>query len=497
MMFSLNWRPFSVDFSRLFDIFNKGDAAEKKEEAKKEGEGEDEDEDEDEVEDDQEDEIEIHCAQPAAEDPEKKYTTFATKNGFEVMYKLDEDGVQQPAGLEKSDEDNDRLVLWNYSENLLMKAVLTLVRVDQYLPHSQKHLVHVIKKFQVPKQPAEETVDFDMENYRILKRALAPAAALPEPAAEEEAEANAEAGAAAAAAPAAKAKPEAAAAAEEEEEEEEEAEEAEAKAARGNFQPRRGKTRNAGSRARSKTESNNEATRAKKQNGSRSQQQPSQRSKSEAAAAARRRYFYTEESDSETVGQNVLGGKAVDEKETPSPGGALTTKTLQKGMAREVITFKWSGNQEDACDFPKAEEQKAKSAQKTRAKSVSGHKRQREEKVAAEEEKAKQAKMEEHAEKMKYAEKLRLTELKVKQAVLLKEKELRAELAEAERQKEAKKAAKQLAADLKSENDDTVAAAEIELNIHKEIVSGDVDAEEGEEGKSEKILELFHSMAGK
>ncbi|KAK3246409.1 hypothetical protein CYMTET_44052 [Cymbomonas tetramitiformis] len=337
-------------------------------------------------------------------------------------------------------------------------------------------------------------------------------------------------------------------------------------------------------------------------------------------------------------------------------GGALTTKTLQRGMARE----------------------------KTRAKSVSGHKRQREEKVAAEEEKAKQAKLEEHAEKMKYAEKLRLIELKakhaeekarsleraiggatpargateehVKQAVLLKEKELRAELAEAERQKEAKvceelrrqleqqgkerlqltvesaeergrriaaehftallgekderhtsdlkqafacnadlakeqlsrqgahmalmfnmysqftslaagrsgqgensaahegmvactqhllsnteqggqkgklkelmappavpgkrtpdkppqkkmradevraflsacqKAAKQLAADLKSENVDTVVAAEIELNIHKEIVSGGVDPEEGEEGKSEKILELFHSMAEK
>ncbi|KAK3244118.1 hypothetical protein CYMTET_46258 [Cymbomonas tetramitiformis] len=108
MMFSLNWRPFSVDFSRLYDIFSGGgkteDAAEKKEEAKEEGEGEEEDEEED----DQEDEIEIHCAQPAAEDPEKKYTTFATKNGFEVMYKLDEDGVQQPAGLEKSDEDNDR-----------------------------------------------------------------------------------------------------------------------------------------------------------------------------------------------------------------------------------------------------------------------------------------------------------------------------------------------------------------------------------------------------
>ncbi|KAK3249680.1 hypothetical protein CYMTET_40899 [Cymbomonas tetramitiformis] len=189
----------------LFDIFNKGDAAEKKEEAKKEGKGEDEDEDEDEVEDDQEDEIEIPCAQLPAEDPEKKYTTFATKNGFEVMYKLNEDGAQQPAGLENSDEDNDRLVLWNYSENLLMKAVLTLVRVNQYLPHSQKHLVHVIKKFQVPKQPAEETVDFDEENYRILT-ALAPAAALPEPA--EEAEANAEAGAA----PAAEAKPEAAAA---------------------------------------------------------------------------------------------------------------------------------------------------------------------------------------------------------------------------------------------------------------------------------------------
>ncbi|KAK3266996.1 hypothetical protein CYMTET_24417, partial [Cymbomonas tetramitiformis] len=99
-------------------------AAEKKEEAKKEGDGEEEDEseveseeeakkegdgeEEDEEEDDQEDEIEIHCAQPAAEDPEKKYTTFATKNGFEVIYKLDEDGVQQPAGLEKSDEDSDR-----------------------------------------------------------------------------------------------------------------------------------------------------------------------------------------------------------------------------------------------------------------------------------------------------------------------------------------------------------------------------------------------------
>ncbi|KAK3250739.1 hypothetical protein CYMTET_39899 [Cymbomonas tetramitiformis] len=52
---------------------------ESEEEAKKEGDGEEEEEDED----DQEDEIEIHCAQPAAEDPEKKYTTFATDNGFE------------------------------------------------------------------------------------------------------------------------------------------------------------------------------------------------------------------------------------------------------------------------------------------------------------------------------------------------------------------------------------------------------------------------------
>ncbi|KAK3250260.1 hypothetical protein CYMTET_40359 [Cymbomonas tetramitiformis] len=364
-------------------------------------------------------------------------------------------------------------------------------------------------------------------------------------------------------------------------------------------------------------------------------------------------------------------------------GGALTTKTLTKNTAREVITFKWSGKQEDACDFPKADEQKAKSAQKTRARSVIGNKRQREEKVAAEEEKAKQAKQakeEEHAEK-KYAEKLRLTEQKVKhaeekarsmeralagatpargateeqvkQAVLLKEKELRAEMAEAERQKQAKvceelrrqleeqgkerlqltaesaeergrrlaaelftqllgekderhtsdlkqafacnsdlaqeqlnrqgahmalmfnmysqftslaagrhgenpaaqegmaactkhllgnteqgdkkgtpllmappaapgkrtpekppekrvrgedlraflsacqKAAKQLAADLKSEDEDTVAAAEIELNIHNAIVAGDVDPEEGEEGKSKKILELLHSMVGK
>ncbi|KAK3277168.1 hypothetical protein CYMTET_14806, partial [Cymbomonas tetramitiformis] len=99
-------------------------AAEKEEEAKKEGDGEEEDasefeseeeakkegdgEEEDDEEDDQEDEIEIHCAQPAAEDPEKKYTTFATNNGFEVIYKVDEEGVQQPAGLEKSDEDNDR-----------------------------------------------------------------------------------------------------------------------------------------------------------------------------------------------------------------------------------------------------------------------------------------------------------------------------------------------------------------------------------------------------
>ncbi|KAK3269936.1 hypothetical protein CYMTET_21641 [Cymbomonas tetramitiformis] len=202
-------------------------ASEKEEEAKKEGDGEEEDasefeseeeakkegdgEEEDDEEDDQEDEIEIHCAQPAAEDPEKKYTTFATNNGFEVIYKVDEEGGQQPAGLEKSDEDNDRLVLWNYAENLLQKAVLTLVRVHQYFPHSDKHLVHVNKEFQVPKQPAEETVDFDMENYRILKRVLAPAAALTEPAAEA-AEANAEAGAAAATAPAAEAKPEAAAA---------------------------------------------------------------------------------------------------------------------------------------------------------------------------------------------------------------------------------------------------------------------------------------------
>eukprot|EP00854_Cymbomonas_tetramitiformis_P010864 gene10864-12859_t len=112
----------------LFDIFSAGvekEDAEEEAAAEEDGEGEEEDAEED----DEEDEMQIVCAQPAAEDPEKKYTTFATKNGFEVMYKVDEDGVQQPAGLEKSDEDIGRLVLWNYSENLLLKAVLTLVRV--------------------------------------------------------------------------------------------------------------------------------------------------------------------------------------------------------------------------------------------------------------------------------------------------------------------------------------------------------------------------------
>ncbi|KAK3259656.1 hypothetical protein CYMTET_31355, partial [Cymbomonas tetramitiformis] len=120
----------------LFDIFSAGvekeDAAEKEEEAEENDEGEEED-----AEDDQDAEVQIDCAQPAAEDPEKKYTTFATKNDFEVMYKVDEDGVQQPAGLEKSDADIDRLALWNYSANLKMKAVLTLPpQLGEVQPHS-------------------------------------------------------------------------------------------------------------------------------------------------------------------------------------------------------------------------------------------------------------------------------------------------------------------------------------------------------------------------
>ena len=97
---------------------------------------------------------------------------------------VDEHGERHPALLTKSDKVNGRLVLWNYSANLLMKAEVTVVQVHQYLSHSDRHLVHVLRKFQVAQQPAEETVDFDDENYRLLEpaaevsEASAPAAAL-------------------------------------------------------------------------------------------------------------------------------------------------------------------------------------------------------------------------------------------------------------------------------------------------------------------------------
>ncbi|KAK3267490.1 hypothetical protein CYMTET_23956 [Cymbomonas tetramitiformis] len=71
----------------LFEIFSARVEKEDAEEEEAAAEENDEGEEEDAEEDDQEDEMQLDCAQPAAEDPEKKYTTFATKNGFEVMYK--------------------------------------------------------------------------------------------------------------------------------------------------------------------------------------------------------------------------------------------------------------------------------------------------------------------------------------------------------------------------------------------------------------------------
>ncbi|KAK3275078.1 hypothetical protein CYMTET_16767 [Cymbomonas tetramitiformis] len=55
--------------------------------------------------------------------------------------------------------------------------------------------------------------------------------------------------------------------------------------------------------------------------------------------------------------------------------------------------------------------------------------------------------------------------------------------------------AKKIAADLRSKDPDAVANAEIELSIHKGIVAGEIEPEEGKEGKSEKILELLAAYA--
>jgi hypothetical protein len=58
------------------------------------------------------------------------------------------------------------------------------------------------------------------------------------------------------------------------------------------------------------------------------------------------------------------------------------------------------------------------------------------------------------------------------------------------------KAAKKLAADLKSEDEDVVSAAEIDVSIHQGTVAGTIEPEEGEEGKSEKIMEILQALLG-
>eukprot|EP00854_Cymbomonas_tetramitiformis_P007678 gene7678-9141_t len=115
----------------LFDTFSKeavkGNEDEEDEDEDSEDEEEKGDEEGDEG-DDEEEEMEINCAQPAVEDPETKYTTFASNNGWTVVYVVDEHGDNQPAVLTKSDKDCNQLVLWNYSANLMMKPELTVVK---------------------------------------------------------------------------------------------------------------------------------------------------------------------------------------------------------------------------------------------------------------------------------------------------------------------------------------------------------------------------------
>ncbi|KAK3287269.1 hypothetical protein CYMTET_5216 [Cymbomonas tetramitiformis] len=386
----------------LFDIFSAGvekEDAEEEAAAEEDGEGEEEDAEED----DEEDEMQIVCAQPAAEDPEKKYTTFATKNGFEVMYKVDEDGVQQPAGLEKSDEDIGRPGRAQAEKRGKAQSSARPARQPRQ-KQKQRPSSHapMQKQQQTPATPAD-----------LQKQQQTPAPA-PSPLSPNDLESI--------------------------------------------FELAKG--------------------------------------------------IPMEESESETVSENVQEAKGVVEKETPSPA-RRRSRRLEVEEVANLLGVNYSCIFDGGCAMlgskfgilqSSATEEKVEVGvmetgdlrTRTRAKSVSGHKRQRD--VAAEEEKAQQAKAEEHAEK-KYAERLRLTEQKVKQAVLLKEKELRAEAAEYERQKEAN-VCEDLRPDLKSKNGDVVADAEIELSIHKEIVSGNVEPEEGEEGKSEKILELLHSMAG-
>ncbi|KAK3235833.1 hypothetical protein CYMTET_53992 [Cymbomonas tetramitiformis] len=55
--------------------------------------------------------------------------------------------------------------------------------------------------------------------------------------------------------------------------------------------------------------------------------------------------------------------------------------------------------------------------------------------------------------------------------------------------------AKKIQVGLKSRDSDEVAAAEIELSVHRGIADGDIEPEEGEDGKSEKILELLTSWS--
>ncbi|KAK3286376.1 hypothetical protein CYMTET_6070 [Cymbomonas tetramitiformis] len=195
--------------------------------------------------------------------------------------------------------------------------------------------------------------------------------------------------------------------------------------------------------------------------------------------------------------------------------GALKTTAAAKSAAsrREKSKATKKRERDDAEDEERVKKAKAQEEQQQRD----------DKKVRLAEDKARLAE-EEKARKMEKAlaevasaahvkHAVENTEKKIEQAVLLREHEMKVEAAEAERKRSAEVAeelrqqlqkqflgacnaeAKKIQAGLKRRDSADVAEAEIELSVHRGIADGDIGPEEGEDGKSEKILELLTSWS--
>ncbi|KAK3247213.1 hypothetical protein CYMTET_43271, partial [Cymbomonas tetramitiformis] len=100
---------------------------------------------------------------------EDQCVLWARKNGYSIQNCTDKHGEEHGQQLAFSDDDAGLLLLWNYSDPLL-NSLLTLVQVHSWHDHSKKHLVKALPcSHRLPDQPPEETVDFEEENYRIVR----------------------------------------------------------------------------------------------------------------------------------------------------------------------------------------------------------------------------------------------------------------------------------------------------------------------------------------